>query len=703
MGSLSTPVRVMAAAPEPAREDFRDTLYWNPRVRTDSRGKTSVRFKLSDAVSSFRVQAEGLGGGTVGSGEQLISSQLPLALDIKFPESLMQGDRPLLPVMVSNDTGSPETVALQADWGGLLTASEAINLNLPLDARGRGALYVPLLVSAPMGKGEVRIAGSTSKHQDAFSRSISVTPLGFPQEQAVSGVLAANATSSLALPSFLPGTLTASITLYPSALSTVLAGMEGMLRQPGGCFEQTSSSNYPNVMVLQYLKEAGSTSPELSARAETLLKDGYKRLTGYESKGGGYEWFGAYPAHEALTAYGLLEFFDMKQVFEGVDTAMMDRTASWLIGTRRNGKGGYLRNDRALDSFGRASEEVTDAYVTWSLVEAGYHAKLQPELQAMVKLAQKTDDPYLLALASASLADQAEGKMALEKLLKMQAEDGSWPGANHSITRSGGKNLLIETTALGVLAGLSVGGAEEAVVKGLSFLQSSRDAGGGWGATQATVLSLRAITTYARTHRATPASGSFTVKINGQAAGKLAYQAGQEKPLVLTLPASMLQNGSNALVLEHNGSRAMPFTVAVSYRTEGPLPSSHVAVDLETSLERTSLRVGETTRLLATLKNTTGAGQPMTLARIGIPGGLSVQQWQLDALKESGAIAYYETRPSEVALYWRALAPNAVQQVALDLVATVPGSYSSPASSAYLYYTDESKDWEEGVEVRIER
>ena len=28
-----------------------------------------------------------------------------------------------------------------------------------------------------------------------------------------------------------------------------------MLREPSGCFEQTSSTNYPNVMIMQYLKQ----------------------------------------------------------------------------------------------------------------------------------------------------------------------------------------------------------------------------------------------------------------------------------------------------------------------------------------------------------------------------------------------------------------------------------------------------------------
>jgi hypothetical protein len=31
----------------------------------------------------------------------------------------------------------------------------------------------------------------------------------------------------------------------------------------------------------------------------------------------------------------------------------------------------------------------------------------------------------------------------------------------------------------------------------------------------------------------------------------------------------------------------------------------------------------------------------------------------------------------------------------------VPGEYTAPASSAYLYYTDEHKTWQPGVAVKI--
>src|SRR5205085_8419057 len=108
-------------------------------------------------------------------------------------------------------------------------------------------------------------------------------------------------------------------------------------------------------------------------RAEDLLNRGYQKLTSFECQkpaGGreGYEWFGGVaPPHEALTAYGLMQFKDMAQVHP-VDQEMIERTRSYLLSRRLPG-GGFARNTRALDTFGRAPQHITDAYIIWALTE----------------------------------------------------------------------------------------------------------------------------------------------------------------------------------------------------------------------------------------------------------------------------------------------------------------------------------------------
>ena len=91
----------------------------------------------------------------------------------------------------------------------------------------------------------------------------------------------------------------------------------------------------------------------------------------------------------------------------------------------------------------------------------------------------------------------------------------------------------------------------------------------------------------------------------------------------------------------------------------------------------------------------------MTMAVIGIPAGLSVQPWQLKELQEKQVFDFYELEGGKLILYYREMAPKAIQTVKLDLKAEIPGTYTGAASSAYLYYTDEYKHWVEGNSISI--
>lgn len=81
----------------------------------------------------------------------------------------------------------------------------------------------------------------------------------------------------------------------------------------------------------------------------------------------------------------------------------------------------------------------------------------------------------------------------------------------------------------------------------------------------------------------------------------------------------------------------------------------------------------------------------------------SRRKWQLDELKKKGLVDFYETREREVIVYLRGMAPSSHKKLDLDLLAAVPGTYTAPASQAYLYYTDELRRYADPVKMTITR
>ena len=119
--------------------------------------------------------------------------------------------------------------------------------------------------------------------------------------------------------------------------------MDAIFQRPYGCFEQTSSTTYPNVLALSYLQQNNRSLPEVEAKARQYIHLGYQRLLGFEVSGGGFDWFGNPPANRTLTAYGLMEFQDMARVHD-VDPKLIERTrrvvAQPAAGRRLLGSGG---------------------------------------------------------------------------------------------------------------------------------------------------------------------------------------------------------------------------------------------------------------------------------------------------------------------------------------------------------------------------
>ncbi|HET7500048.1 MAG TPA: alpha-2-macroglobulin family protein, partial [Kofleriaceae bacterium] len=643
------------------RTDFRETIYWNGNVQTGADGVARVAFVASDAITAFRATAEGVSaGGTPGAGSLTFQSKLPVALDAHLPLEVTSGDEIRLPITLSNETDGALEPSLDARFGAAfrLTASP-VSGKLQLGPGEKKTVFFPLKVVATDGNADVDIAMTTLGLKDEIHKQIRVVPLGFPFEVSASGTAKhdAPARHEVELAGALPGSIRATVTMYPSPLAAMTKGMEAMIREPGGCFEQTSSTNYPNIMILSYLGSNDAADPALIGKTQGTLDRGYKLLTGYETTQKGYEWFGKTPGHEALTAYGLMEFADMAKVYD-VDRKMVERTADWLM-SRRDGKGGFLRSAEALDSFGRAGEATTNAYIVWALAEAHRTQGLDRELAVQKALGGQTRDPYLLALAAntslLAWPDAGETTAMVQRLAAMQAKNGSFPGAKESITMSGGESLTIEATALATLALIKASPRNEYEAQlraAVDWLNARRSGYGQWGNTQATVLGLKALTAYAEHARQMQAPGAATLVINGSPAGTIEFDKGRKDALVWDDLAGKLQPGHNTIELRIDGQATLPYSIAIEYRAARPQSSPAAKVSVTTHLDKEQVKMGEGVKLRAHVENTQAGGVPMTLARIGIPGGLTFQTWQLKELRDKGAIDFYETRPREVILYW---------------------------------------------------
>jgi A-macroglobulin TED domain/Alpha-2-macroglobulin family len=709
--------------PGQPRSDFVDTVYWHPALVLPD-GKGNFSFDLCDSITSYQVTAFAHTlDGRLGAASTMLEARLPFAIEPKLPIEVTATDTIDIPISIANNTGEQKPVAVQVAGTGLQAEGKSeAQLIVPADSRTRRLFrFRPTVVE---GTASVRIDGKSEPFSDGVTRAFTVVPNGFPASGSHSDLLEKIAQAQVILPeAWIPGTLKCQVQVYPSTLADLQKGLEAMLREPGGCFEQTSSSNYPNVLILKYLKESDQANPELEQRARQLLASGYQKLVAFEcevpseQKRRGYEWFGgSAPAHEALTAYGLLEFRDMAAVFD-VDPRMVERTREYLL-SQRDGKGGFKRNPRALDSFGRAPEDITNAYIIWSLTESSKDDDVSRELAALGEQAKTSNDPYFLALVANSLINrnQAEAGVALlKRVATAQAKDGHLNATRTSITGSGGRDLEIETTALAVLGWLKANRPADfnvPVQSAIKWIGQQRGGYGGFGSTQSTILALKALIAFTRANRKTAEPGDIRLFVGDRLVGQQHFEANTADAVTLAVPEPEkgLKVGNNPVRIEITGKNAFPYTLSWSYQTLKPANGEQCPVRLSTKLDRAAAAEGETVHLSVQVENTQDKGQGMAVAIIGLPAGLTLPE-DMKQLKdyarlrndgkEKGLIGHWEVRGRELVLYWRDLAPRQKIEVPLDLVCRVPGQYSGPASRAYLYYNADQKYWADPLELTI--
>ncbi len=689
------------------RLDFTETLYWHAGARTDDKtGRATVTFDLSDAVTTFRVFADAFDGrGALGEATAQVESVEPFYVEPKLPLEVTAGDQVVLPISVvnaSSESIDQARIEIQAVFGASVPLIKPFELRPDARIRRLAAFTIGDLP----GEGDFTIAATAGPFVDRVTRSLKIVPRGFPIQIGEGGMLKPNESLSFDVeipPSRVPNSLQALVEVFPTPLANLDAALERLIREPSGCFEQTSSTTYPLVMAQQYFMSHTGVDPQLVVRAAEKLDRGYKRLTSFECTKRGYEWFGQDPGHEALTAFGLLEFHDMSKVRE-VDAAMLERTRSWIAGMK-DGKGGFTRARRALHTW-VADADCSNSYIVWALCQTGTDMNAyERELDQVKQAALRSTNSYVMALAADAAdttGDTATARTLMRNLADRQHEDGHVEGGTETIVGSRGQALAIETTSLAVCAWLSddlfAGNIEHAIRWLAEACESGR-----FGSTQSTVLALRAINAYDAARAKPKAPGALQLLVDDKPVGE-AVKFDQASHGKITLPdfAHLLAPGRHTVKVHMADGSAMPMMLSLSFHALKPASSNQCRVELNVSLSEDTPTEGDVLEANVVVSNTHDEPIPTPVAIIGVPAGLEVRHDQLKELVKAGAVAAYEVRGRDVVLYWRSLAEHQVVRFPISLVAAIPGTYTGPASRAYEYYADEFKAWVDGLGVTIE-
>ncbi len=717
-----------SAAAEPRlRQYFPETMLWLPDAVTDQNGQLQIDVPVADSITTWRMTALASSrDGRLGSTTSGLRVFQDFFIDLDLPVALTVDDEIAVPVGVFNYLPDRQTVRLevaQADWFELL--DEPIK---SIDIAGNDVSVVYFRLRAKsQGLLPFKVSAYGPSMSDAIQKMVRVEPNGKAFATTQSDRLTANTTvnRTVSIPArAIPGASTIAVKIYPGVLSQIVEGLDSILRMPNGCFEQTSSTTYPNVLVLDYLRETNQAAPEVQLKAEQYINTGYQRLTTFEVPGGGFSLWGKVPPDRMLTAYGLQEFGDMRRVHE-IDEALVQRAAEWLL-NQQNPDGSW-NNDQGLvheDTWRNLQNNrlPVTAYIVWSLIDAGFgnDARTQKGRAYVRDHRGEANDPYVVALVANALvaADRTASdesaaptldlltEEVLSRLVEMSVKNGesvSWPSKIATFMGSQGNTGSIETTALATLALLRANVHADVANAGLLWLVQNKDPQGTWQTTQATVLALKALLQSIRAGSEN-IDAALTIKLDDGEA-RILHVTPENFDVVQTVTFDDLApERAHTIELTSAGKGNVMYQIAANtYLPWSAVPRGSdrgEAVSIGVKYDRTQLQLNDSVNVSVTLRlNDPNGHVASVLIDLGVPPGFTVQSEDLDRLVAhyrdlpqdyAGVrLERYELTGQQVIVYVTNLSGAEPLNFNYHLQAKYPLSVQTPASTAYDYYNPE--------------
>lgn len=678
------------------RADFRETIYVNPTLITDARGEASVSFPLADSITTWRVTAHGsTRDGRVGSGRLGFRTFQGFFVDFDVPTDLTRADVVELPAVVYNYLSTPTTVQVTLEPAAWMRidgpAQQSVTLG-PSEVRAVSFRIEALRA----GTHQLTLRGQAGAVGDALVREARVAPGGTKEEVSFSDKINGTRTHTFTVPAdAIEGSTRVLLTLTPGFAGEAVSGTEALLKEPGGCFEQTTSSAWPNTLVTQYLDVTGQLTPELRERAFSLVSTGYQRLLTFESPTGGFNWWGdADPGNRILSAIMLWHLKDMEGVIE-TDPAVRDRTLAWLL-SQQQADGSWSAGDalHAGNEVLGTSVARTTAFISWALAHTGWADAAVERASAYLRANLPDEaDLYANALAANALGFVDPSGAATSELFarldraKVEGVEGriEWPTEAPSWTGASGDAAAIETTGLvayGLIKARAYPGNAAGAVK---YIVGNKDAVGTWYNTQATMNALRALLA-AASPQGSEAEGTLTVAVNGAASAPVAItRADGDVHQVIDLTGAV-RAGENTVSITMAGQGELSYHLARRVHRPAAPTATSPELALDVQYESETLTVGQPVRA-AVQATYRGAGRrDQVIVRVGVAPGFAPLDADVDAIVADGRASRVEKNAGDVTFYLMGVGSGESRDLSFRMIPRLPGAVQAPASVVYAYY-----------------
>ncbi len=699
------------------RQDFRPLAHWDPAVRTDSRGRARITFRLPESLTTFRLMATALTADhEFGAAATDVTVTQPLVLTPALPRFARMDDAFEAGVLVSNRTGSDGAATVTAEAEGLALGGAATQ-TVDLPAGATQEVRFGWKASAA-GTATLRFRATLGGETDAFETTL---PVARPQARQVSATLASTedtAREAIQLPaSRVPDLGRFEVRLASTALVGLDGALDYLFSYPYGCIEQQTSRIRPVFIARDVLDAFGLEAPggdwDATVRAWT------RSLPDYWTGAGFAMWEGGTEPNPYVSAYVVLALAEAEAAGYDVPAGL---TAGAVDALARQVR---ARSERP-DYYDADVWATTRAFMLYALARHGRVLESEVDALAADPPASAEALSYLLrtvTLADAAALDGYRTTLAEQLRARIRVEGTAAYLAVPEDTRYGWIfSSTTRATAFGLTALIEADASDDLqplAQRMVRYLMDQRQSGH-WASTQENAAAVDAFRAYFDAFE--PAAPDFAaeVRLAGRAILQEAFRGRTLRTAEASVPAADLPVGE-ALPVEiaKTGDGTAYYALRLTTYTTEPQPARAQGLGVERRIQRlddrgepvgdavptggqvVALRAGELVRV--TLRLTSPADRNYVVVDDALPAGLeavnaafvTADQSALEAANSGqgrwwGSFNHTEMRDDRVVLFADYLRRGEHTYTYLAR-ATTPGTFVHPPAEAEAMYRPETR------------
>ena len=637
---------------ENIRNVFLESLAFIPELVIE-KGEGSKEIELSDNITTWCVQIVGnTKNGDVGYATSNFRVFKDFFVDFSLPMNSKVGDKVSLPITVYNYTDKELVANYKIEKQDWFNTTSGLEGNVKVEPKGTKLVYFEIEIIKD-GTNKFRVETTSGEYSDIVEKSMEVTLKGVEINEIKSNGYVSDKTEQdvIFMDDYIEGSNKIAVKLYPNMMSLNIEGIESIFELPTGCFEQVSSSLYPNILALKYLKSKDDVDQALLEKVNHYLNVGYQKLLTYEVKTnkGGFSLYGNSPAETVLTAYGLMEFNELSEVYD-VDENVIRRMEKFLE-DKQNMNGSFKLTGYNNGGALRTDDYSLNAYVTWAISESNISKSiLNKAVEYLEKNIEHYKDPYSLGLVANVFVntDNKNADAIIDRLVENLENKDVRPYLKSNIYDyygTYGRYQNLQSTALLSIALSNSNKYAETNQKLVEYILSEKRANGTWGTTQATILALKALNTFEESNKVS----NQTIKVSvGSDVREIKVAQNAYDFYVEYFENVEKQNKVKIDGVKENIYYEILGNYYVDYEKVEENNSFEISVEMQNDL-----KVNQEVNQKIKIKNNTSDGTQNAMVVVSIPQGFTVNTNSLDLLKGKQIIEKYENNYGKINIYLR--------------------------------------------------